>query len=58
MSEEKRSQKEKLEKLLIAPEIVGFKKIKKEEFYKLHLNEGLRLFDYYQEDTQFFYKKE
>ena len=37
--------------------IEGYKEITPEEFYDLKQGEGLRLFDYYQDCKQIFYKK-
>lgn len=37
--------------------ISGYKEISLDEFYKLKPNEGIRLFDYYKDCKQIFYKR-
>lgn len=37
--------------------INGYKEITKEQFNRLKPNEGIRLFDYYQDCKQIFYKR-
>ncbi len=37
--------------------ILGYKEITSEEFYTLKPNQGLRMFDYYQDCNQTYYRK-
>ena len=49
--------KKNLENKIKKIKIPGYKEISSKEFYTLKLGRGLRMFDYYQDCNQTFYRK-